>query len=441
MIRRLPLLAVALLMLGGCSMMPDFFGDPPKPPIPGKRISVLEMDKRLSADPKLDTVEVKLPRPYVNRNWPQAGGYPTHAMYHLALGDRLRRVWAADIGTGADSSLRLPASPVVADGRVFALDSESRVTALDASNGRMLWRVDLTPKGQSSGALGGGVAFDRGRVYAATAYGDVYALEAATGHVAWKHHTGVPFRGAPTISDGRLFILTQDNQIHALNQANGKEEWSYAAVSETAGMLGEASPAVADGIVVAPFSSGELVALRSDTGRVLWDDSLVRSASISAVANINDINGRPVIDRGRVFAVGNAGRMVSIDLASGERVWERPVESMQQLWVGGDFIYVVSEEAELVCLSRADGRIRWVQQLPRYERPTEKSDPIIWRGPVLASDRLVLVSNHGKAISVSPYTGQILGEISLSDPVSVPPVVANRTLFLLTDDAELVAFR
>lgn len=438
---RVAAVALTALLLGGCSWLPDFFGEAPKPPIPGTRVSVLSLDSKLTADPQLADVEIKLPRPYDNKDWPQAGGYPTHAMYHLALGDRLQKMWSASIGEGADSDQRLLATPVEAEGRVFAIDSASQVTALDARSGKRLWRVDLTPKGQESGALGGGVSVGHGRVFVATAYGDVVALDARSGKQLWKNHAGIPFRGAPTLADGRVFAIAQDNQLHALNAGDGSEEWTYAAISESAGLLGSASPAVYQGIVVAPFSSGELVALRADTGRVLWNISLVRTSRISALGNINDINGRPVIDRGRVFSIGNAGRMVAIDLASGERVWEREIASMQQPWVGGDFIYVVTEDAELVCLAREDGRVRWVQQLDRYERPKDKKDPIVWHGPVLASDRLILVSNHGRAVSVSPYTGAMLGQIELSDSASLAPVIANRTLYILTDDAQVVALK
>ena len=64
-----------------------------------------------------------------------------------------------------------------------------------------------------------------------------------------------------------------------------------------------------------------------------------------------------------------------------------------------------------------------------------------WTGPILVSDRLILTSSHGYAASLSPYTGKFLGRSRLSGPIAVPPVVANNSLYLLTEDAVLVAMR
>lgn len=433
--------AFGVLVLAGCSWLPDEFGGSSKPPLPGERISVLALEKSLEPDPRIADLEVRLPRPYVNTEWPQAGGYPNHAMYHLKLGDDLKRIWRSDIGAGSDSEERLPAAPVVADGKLFVMDSEAHVSGLNAETGERLWRVSLTPAEFSSGALGGGVAYDHGRVYVTTGYGDVFCLDAATGKEVWKRGIGIPLRAAPTVEGNRVFAISYDNQLHALNLADGTVVWTFAGIAETAALVGAASPAVDGGIVIAPFSSGELVAMRADNGRVAWNDSLIRGVRASSVAGINDISGRPVIDRGRVIAIGHSGRMLAIDLRSGERIWEREVSGVQAPWVAGEFIYLVTEDAEVLCLSRRDGRIRWVRQIDRYERPKAKKKPISWYGPVLASDRLILVSSQGYAVSVSPYTGEVLGEIELSDDASVAPIVANDTLYILTDDGYVAAYR
>jgi outer membrane protein assembly factor BamB len=438
----LRLLALSLAaVLAGCSWLPDWFGETKKPPLPGQRISVMELEHALNPDPKLADVQVRLPRPYANPDWPEDGGYPSHAMYHLKLGYDLKQIWRSGIGSGADDEERLNSQPVVSDDKIFTIDAESVVSAYRSDNGSKLWSVDMTPKEKDTGAIGGGLAFDQGRLFVTSAYGDVVALDGKNGKEIWRRHIGIPFRTGPTVDDSRVFAISYDNQVHALTEADGQVIWTYTGVAESAELLGGASPAVSGGVVIAPMSSGELVALRADSGRLVWSDALTRAGRVSAVGTINDIRGRPVIDRGQVYAVSHAGRMVAIDLASGERLWEQEISGVQMPWVAGDFLYLVTADAEIVCLARRDGRIRWVRQLDRFEKPDIKKKPISWYGPVLASDRLVLVSSQGHALSVSPYTGELLGEITLSDPASLAPVVANGTLYILTDGAELVAFR
>lgn len=101
----------------------------------------------------------------------------------------------------------------------------------------------------------------------------------------------------------------------------------------------------------------------------------------------------------------------------------------------------MTNDGQVVCLQRADGRIKWVTPLPRFADPEEQEEPIRWRGPVLAGDRLILAGSHGEVISVSPYDGKPLGAITLSDGAAVAPVVANNSLYLVTNGGELIAMR
>jgi hypothetical protein len=65
----------------------------------------------------------------------------------------------------------------------------------------------------------------------------------------------------------------------------------------------------------------------------------------------------------------------------------------------------------------------------------------MWTGPILVGDRLLVAGSNQQALTVSPYNGEILGRIDLPGPVSISPVAANGTVFILTDNAQLLAYR
>ena len=133
--------------------------------------------------------------------------------------------------------------------------------------------------------------------------------------------------------------------------------------------------------------------------------------------------------------------MAAVDLRTGIRLWEVPIGGRNGAWVAGDFIYVLTRDSELVCLTRRGGRVRWIAALPRFEDEGDQEDPILWSGPVLAGDRLLVGSTHEEIWSVSPYTGKILGRIEVSGPILISPVVARETVYVLTDEADLAAYR
>jgi outer membrane protein assembly factor BamB len=431
---------VTILVVGftlfGCSG----FGSK-KQPLPGERISVLSLDRQLKPDSALAKTPVTLPKPVVNADWPEPGGYPNHAMQHLALPTVIHAAWKTDIGEGSSRYTQVLAQPVVVDGRVYAMDGGSLVSAYDASNGSRLWQVDTKPADDNGNSFGGGIAFWKGKLYVASGYARVLALDPKGGKVLWKAGVGAPVRSGPTVADGRVYVITVENELIALAAEDGRRLWTHSGIPETASLIGSASPAVDGEVVIVGYSSGEIDALTVESGRPLWSDSLASARPADAVSTLADIRGRPVIDRGRVFAISHAGRMAAIDARDGERAWEQEVGSSHGPWVAGDYVYVLSNDNELVCLARNDGKVRWLSQLPRYEDEKNKEDPIIWAGPILGGDRLIVLSSHGWACSISPYTGAPLGRVQIPGNAFVDPVIANNTLYILTDNGELSAYR
>jgi outer membrane protein assembly factor BamB len=274
-----------------------------------------------------------------------------------------------------------------------------------------------------------------------TGIGDVAAISATDGSVVWKVRPGGPLRGSPTLSNGNVYVMSQDNQLFALGEADGAVLWTDSGTLESTGVFGVAAPSAGQGSVIAGFSSGELTAYRYENGRALWGDALSRTSISTSVATLTDIDADPVIDRGRVFAIGEGGRMASYELLSGQRLWELNIGGVSTPLVVGDWVFVVTDKAKLFCITRATGKVRWISELPAWRKPKKKTGAIRWRGPILAGGKLILVSTEGALVHVDPATGKVNYETELNDGVSLSPVVADNMLYLLSDDGRLLAYR
>ena len=436
---RVALLAFAALSASGCSI---FKKSGPKTPVLGERVAVLTTEQDVAVDPATAALPMDLPAATVNADWAQSGGNASKSMGQLALGTSLGEAWAVSIGEGGNAKARLASPPVIAGGRVYTIDTQSTVRAFDARTGATVWATQFgTEKGNNLSLFGGGVGFDEGRVYAENGLGYVAALDASNGGIVWQVHPGGPLRGSPTIAGGTVYVMSQDNQIYSLKASDGSQNWSAAAALEIAGVFGSASPAVGQGTVVAGFSSGELNAYRYENARLVWQDQLSRTTMSTSVASISDVDANPVIDNGQVIALGQGGRMVALDLISGQRQWELNLAGISTPWVAGDWVFVVTDDARLIAVARAGGKIRWITQLPAFENVKKKHGPIFYRGPVLAGGRLVVISSQGALINVDPATGAIQSQTTIKAPVSLSPVVANQTLYVLDSNGRLHAFR
>jgi outer membrane protein assembly factor BamB len=439
---RVAVLIAATLAASGCSSGLFKRGKPASTPVLGKRIAVLTSEGDVEIDLAASALPMSLPPQTVNSGWTQSGGSASKSLGHLALGKALQQVFMVNAGRGSSVTARLAASPIAANGRVYAIDTLGAVRAFDGTTGALLW-ASQTPndKGSERSLYGGGIAYDGGYIYATNGLGYVSALSERNGGIVWKVRPGGPLRGAPTVADGSIYVMSQDNQIYSLKQSDGTTNWSQAAALEIAGVFGSASPAVGSGTVVAGFSSGELNAYRYENGRQVWQDALQRTSIRTSVSSLSDIDADPVIDNGQVFAVGQGGRMVALELTTGQRQWELNIAGIATPWVAGDWLFVITDDAKLLCVNRLNGHVRWINQLPQFQSAKKKKGEIDYVGPILAGDRLIVAGSNGVLVNVDPATGSFQSQTNAGAGISVEPIVANSTLYVFDDAGRLHAFR
>ena len=455
-LRLLAVLSAPLIVLGGCAgdSLPSLpkMGDlnPFKEkiaPLPGKRISVMPEKEKVPGELADATQPIALPPERVNDAWSQPGGDANNAPGNLTLSGAVHQSWTADAGAGTSKSGRVSASPIVVDGRVYALDASGTVSAYSLSGGSAVWRASLEPSvdnskkvafnasnlfslgGSDGGGYGGGLAADGGRIYAASGFGTVIALDPSSGKRIWEKTVGAPVRSSPTAASERVFVLTTEGRIICLSAVDGTELWSARGLPQQASLTLNSSPAVDGDVVVAPFPSGDILALKISDGTSLWTENLARTRTTSQLTSLSDA-ARPAIDSGVVFAIGHGGRMVATQIKTGERIWSLNVAGTQTPWVAGDTVFVVDTTGQVMAIARHDGRVRWTAKLP---------GGTTWSGPTLASGTLWLASNKGQLVGVDAATGRVASQQDIGEPVYIAPIVAQGKMFVLTDNARLIA--
>ncbi len=412
-------------------------------PLPGKRVPIMETTGSIANTLAAADRPIVLPPPSAIDNWAQPGGTPSNVAGHPQLAAAPKHAWSADAGTGSSKTGKVTASPIVYDGRVYTLDAGARVSAFAVNGGSTVWRVSLLPDserkagsmftiGSSStgGGYGGGIAADNGRLYVATGYGTVSALDPKTGKVLWTKQQSAPIRAAPTAAGDRIYVVTTEGKVLAIGGSDGTELWQARGLAEQASLIASPSPAVDGDVVVAPFPTGEVVGLKLASGEQLWSEALTRARGGTAIGALSDA-ARPVIDRGVVYATAHGGRTSAVQLRNGERLWSVNIASTQAPVVIGDYVFVVDTGGQLLCLGRRDGQTLWTTKLP---------DSNLWSGPTLAGGQLWLVSAKGALVGVDAATGRLASRASVGGASFIPPIAAGGRLYVLTDNARLVAF-
>ncbi|MBL8557252.1 MAG: PQQ-binding-like beta-propeller repeat protein [Hyphomonadaceae bacterium] len=436
----------AVAALSACSSAPKvwpFGSEAPGETAPSDgRISILSFEQKLEVDAALAGRTPYVPPATEVADWHQPGGPEDNAARHASIDGNFSIVARRSVGQGSTSNARISSPPVIADGKVFVLDAGQRLSAFPVNGGGRLWSRDLSPRrGRDKNALGGGVAFADGKLFVTSGYGFAAAIDASSGQEVWRTNTQAPIHAAPTVASGRVFAVTNDSELLALDADTGAIQWTHQAIAEPARILSASSPAVKGDLVVAPFASGEIVALLTANGRRLWVDALTRAGRLTSLSAINDIAGRPVAVDGVIYAASHSGILAAIDQRTGQRLWARGLASTQTPAVAGDTLFIVTVDGELAAIERMTGQVFWVTQLKRYRDEKDRKGRIAWTGPVLAGGKLVLASSEGQAVVVNPASGAVDKTLNVGGPVYIAPIAAAGSVFLLSDEGKLVVIR
>lgn len=435
------LLPLLLLSITACDAYDKMVGDSKPPPLPGERLEVMPELSSFVPDESLADAPLLLPDPSNQAEWPQHGGGEFPGVWHPELHSTLATQSEVTIGEGEAYDYNMVIPPIVANGRVFAMDAMGALSVHAADDiGNVIWTSTSLIADDEEQILGGGLAYAEGIIVATTGKGVISAINAETGRDIWRQDVGIPMRSAPRVADGRVYAVSIDSQLFVLDQQNGELLWTHRGVDEGVGFLIEASPVISQDIVIAPYSSGEIYAMFADDGSPLWSDALMAPKRTKAASVFIGIGGNPVIADNVVYVGGSAGITGAFVLPTGRRIWEQPISTINTPWVVGEAVYVLSSAGKLICLNRLDGRVRWTQNIPLFENEVAREDPIAWFGPVLAGGKLRLVGSHGEMLDINPETGEKLYTYEIPEGIYMSPVIADGRMFLVSREATLYAF-
>lgn len=418
--------------------------------LPGERLDLRTPLGELAEEDSTPTdasvnraVPITLPAVVNHSEWTHRYGTPDHRIVHPALSKNLTRIWSASIGSGENRKFRITADPVVSAGRIFTLDAKATVMAHD-TKGTAIWSHDLTPDSDRSGeASGGGLAVEGNRLFATTGYGALVAMDVKTGAELWVQKLEASATGAPTVRDGIVYVTSRDSRAWAINAADGRIKWQLPGAPTPSVMVGGTAPAVSNKFAVFPFGSGELIAAFRKGGVRTWAASVSGKRRGRAYAGITDITGDPVIDGNVVYAGSQSGRIVALNLGSGERIWTAREGAYSPVWPVGGSVFLVSDEGKLVRLDAATGDHIWSVQMPYYTREKVRRRKAVYAnyGPVLAGGRLIVASSDGVIRSYNPVDGTLISTVEVPGGATTNPVVVNRVLYVVSGKGQLHAFR
>ncbi|GGH26519.1 Outer membrane protein assembly factor BamB, contains PQQ-like beta-propeller repeat [Cribrihabitans marinus] len=424
----------ALLLLSACTE-PDVI-------LPGPREDI-RPDATAATGAVSNAPAARLPAQVTNASWPQGAGTPAFRTDHPALRSTPQRIWSTQIGEGDSRRQRITAAPVVAGGLIYTLDAGATVTAVSQGGG-VVWSTSLVPPGEGDNqATGGGMAYSDGVLYVSSGFGRLTALDARSGTVRWRQRLNATGSGMPTVRDGLVYLVAGDDTGWAIRTSNGRIAWQIQGTPSVGNVLGAPAPALTGDLAVFAFASGDIVASFRKGGLRRWTAAVAGQRKGRAVARIADVTGGPVVVGNRIYVGNHSGRTVAFEADSGDRIWTANEGALTPVWPAGNSVYLISDRNQLIRLASSDGSLIWARELPGFvrDKPRKRGRSYAHYGPLLAGGRIVVASSDGLLRFFDPTGGALVGTVEVPGGATTQPVVAGGTLYVVSTEGELHAFR
>jgi len=260
-------------------------------------------------------------------------------------------VWRASIGE-AEAYVFAPA---VYEGAVYAAGANGRLARFDAARGKEVWRVNTKEP------LSGGVGADAGLVVVATKKGAVLAYD-LNGKLAWRTQVSSEVLMAPRTAQGVVVVRSGDGKIYALDAKDGKQQWEYRFTLPPLLLRSDSGVSIVRGMVLAGLPAGRVVALNLATGNVLWEATLAQPKGANELERITDIAAAPTVGAEQACAVAFQGRVGCYDFARGTLLWSRDASASVALEVDPITVYLSDARSTVLALDKNTGATVWKQE-------------------------------------------------------------------------------
>lgn len=256
------------------------------------------------------------------------------------------------------------------------------IHGLDKATGRARWKYDAASDGgrpEFHGAplvLGDLVILSSDDRHP-SGVGHVYAIEASSGALRWKTRIG---RGSMTdvVRLGtRLYVVTLDSELVALDLADGSQAWSSRGGPPLAGEVVNvvATPAIGWDRVFFAGADGVVRALSPASGAPVWKSEIGSPVSTALV----------LVSDALCFGTRD-GRLLRLDHRDGRRLAELRLGMVPfgPLVAEGESLLTYAAERDLLVLNAVHASLGGLQWTRRAERGWSSSGPYLWKGTVLA---------------------------------------------------------
>lgn len=357
----------------------------------------------------------------------------------------VQRLWSVNLGDGEDR-LWLRQHPTIDGNRVYAVNDNGEVLAIDAVSGKAIWTANgievpskhsklmFWKRNVSEAGLSGSPGVGNGLVVVGGRNGEVVAFSADTGEKRWSVRVTSEVLSAPLITASRVIVRSNDGRVFGLDPADGSRKWVFDRGLPTLSVRGNSSPVGANGLSFVGYDDGTLVALREEDGLRVWEQSIAEPDGRTELDRMADIDGEIVVDGDQVYAVSYHDKLMALTASSGQPLWTHDVGSYSGVALVADKVLVTDKTGDIWALDRTSGNSLWKQNLLEHRQLTS---------PAVQGAYGVVGDLEGYLHWFKIDSGDIVGRERIEGAAvrGSPQVSTDGVLYAVSNEGKLAAYK
>ncbi len=258
-----------------------------------------------------------------------------------------------------------------------------------------------------------------------------YSINLNSGEILWSKYSLSSFNSNIKITKDKFITIDFDNVIRCFLIKNGKEVWNFQSENSFIKSEKKLSLILKDEIVFFINNLGDVTALNSIDGTLLWQTPTQSNIIYQNAFSLE--NSDLIIDNDTIYFSNNKNEFFSIDSRSGIINWKQTINSSLIPTVVEDLVLTISNEGFLFVIEKNTGNIlRITNTLSNIKNKKNQIKPV---GFVLAKNKIYLSLNNGRLVKIDLKTGLQENIFKLHGSKISRPYIFHGSMYLIKDNS------
>ena len=261
-----------------------------------------------------------------------------------------------------------------------------------------------------------------------------YAININDGKLNWIKNNIAPFNSQIKIFKDKFFVVDFENILRCFSIKNGTEIWNFKTEKSFIKSQQKLSLIINNNRVIFANTLGDISSIDIETGNLIWQTPTQSSDIYESYFSLK--NSDLISEKNTIYFSNNQNEFFAIDQRNGVIKWKQNLNSNLRPTYADNLVFTITLEGYFVAIDSRNGNIvrmtNIINKIKKYKKDNIK--PI---GFIVSQDKVYLSLSNGRLIIIETLTGKPIDIKKIDNEKISRPYVLNNDMYIIKDNAIL----